>query len=246
MIEKWIQLDKRRNQTLSKQLELSLYSVIMTKSLPSHYKLPSPDELAESLLIDSLDVQLAYDALIKSNIIEFINGHYSIKMNIVPTANNYVLKALVESIKSIGLEPAIVPIDQVKYPMQSLKRLQNEFDQDDTVLSVKRIYTGNNHPIAYLDEYLSLKYFPDLDKLDLSQFQFYPYIFETYPDSYTITREFTIESMPKEIALQLNQNEGIPATHTISRAFNSSGHVVEYADIWAVADYFKFNVEVDI
>ena len=52
--------------------------------------------------------------------------------------------------------------------------------------------------------------------------------------------------MPKEIALQLNQNEGIPATHTISRAFNSSGHVVEYADIWAVADYFKFNVEVDI
>lgn len=246
MIEKYIILDKRRNQTISKQLEISLYSVIMSKSFPIDYTLPQPSVLANALQISELDVQTAYDSLIKTNILEHVNNQYLIRSNIISTASNYVLRAIFESIKAIGLEPAIKHLEQIKITSQSLKKFTHDFDQDDHLLSVKRIYTGNEYPVAYLEEYLSLKWFKDLDKLDLSQFMFYPYIFEKYKDDYKITREFTIESMPKEIAAKLLQNEGIPAIHTLSKAYNSKGHLVELTDVWSIADYFKFKVDVDL
>lgn len=246
MIEKYIQLDKRRNQTISKQLEISLYSVIMTKSFPDLYILPKPIELALALQISEKDVHTAYHSLLKANILEHLNDKYSIKKNVIPTAISYTLRGIVESIKSIGLEPAIKPIEQVTLSSLSLKKVPHDFDKDDQLLSVKRVYTGNEHPVVYLDDFLSLKYLKGMDKLDLSEFLIYPYIFNTYKDEYKIIREFTIDSMPKDIALKLNQNEGIPAIHTISKTYNSTGHLVELADIWSVADYFKFKAEVDL
>lgn len=246
MIEKYIQLDKRRNQTISKQLEISLYSVIMTKTFPDLYRLPMPSELALALQISEKDVQTAYHSLLKANIIEYLHDEYSIKKNIISTASNYLLRAIVDSIRSIGLEPAIKPIEQITLSSQSFKKTPHDFDKDDQLLSVKRVYTGNEHPVAYLDELLSLKYLKGMDKLDLSEFLFYPYIFETYKDEYKIVREFTIDSLPKDIALKLNQNEGIPAIHTISKTYNSGGHLVELSNIWSVADYFKFKAEVDL
>lgn len=246
MIEKLIQLDKRRNQSIDKQLEISLYSAIMSKTFPENYTLPLPSSLAVSLLISEEDVQRAYDALLKANIIEVIDHNYSIKKNILSAASNYALRAIVESIKLIGLEPAVKHIDQVIYADKALKRYQNEFDEGDKVLSVKRIYTGNDHPVVYLEESLSLKYFPGMEKLDLSDFIFYPYIFKTYPDTYTMKRELTIDSLPKEIALVLNHNEGIPAIRTTSRTYNSSNNLVEYSEIWSIADYFKFKVDVEL
>lgn len=246
MIEKWIQLDKRRNQSIGKQLELSIYSIIMTKSFPDDYHLPHPDELAHSIQVSESDVLEAYNSLIKLNVIERINSSYSIKKNILPTAQNYVLQAIVQSIRSIGLEPEIVHVDQIVLSGKVISKLNLGFDEEDEVLLVKRVYTGNGHPIAYLDEYLSLKYLPGLDKLNLEQFFFYPYIFETYKDTYKITREFTIDSVSKEIAQHLNQGEGFPGIHTLSKAYNSNGHLVELSDIWTVADYFKFKVDVDL
>jgi DNA-binding GntR family transcriptional regulator len=246
MIEKWIQLDKRRNQSIGKQLELSIYSIIMTKSFPDDYHLPHPDELAHSIQVSESDVLEAYNSLIKLNVIEHINSNYSIKKNILPTAQNYVLQAIVQSIRSIGLEPEIVHIDQMVFTSKVLNKLNFGFDEDDHVLLIKRIYTGNGHPIAYLDEYLSLKYLPGMDQINLEQFFFYPYIFETYKDTYKITREFTIDSVSKEIAQHLNQGEGFPGIHTLSKTYNSDGHLVELSDIWTVADYFKFKVDVDL
>ena len=85
-----------------------------------------------------------------------------------------------------------------------------------------------------------------MDKLDLSKFFFYPYIFENYRDTYKVYREFSIESLPKEFSVPLQQNEGVPSHHTFSKAFNSTGHLVEASEIWSAADYFKFKVEVDL
>ena len=246
MIEKWIQLDKRRNQSIGKQLELSIYSIIMTKSFPDDYHLPHPDELAHSIQVSESDVLEAYNSLIKLNVIEHINSNYSIKKNILPTAQNYVLQAIVQSIRSIGLEPEIVHVDQIVLSGKVISKLNLGFDEEDEVLLVKRVYTGNGHPIAYLDEYLSLKYLPGLDKLNLEQFFFYPYIFETYKDTYKVIREFTIDSVSKEIAQHLNQGEGFPGIHTLSKTYNSDGHLVEVSDIWTVADYFKFKINVDL
>ena len=246
MIEKWIQLDKRRNQSIGKQLELSIYSIIMTKSFPEDYHLPHPDELAQSIQVSVSDVLEAYQSLIKLNVIEFVRSNYSIKKNILPTAQNYVLQAIVQSIRSIGLDPDIVHIDQLVFANKVLSKLNLGFDEDDQVLLVKRIYTGNGHPIAYLDEYLSLKYLPGMDKFNLEKFFFYPYIFETYKDTYKVYREFTIDSVSKEIAQHLNQGEGFPGIHTLSKTYNSKGHLVELSDIWTVADYFKFKVDVDL
>ncbi len=245
MIEKYIQLDKRRNQTISKQLELSLYSIIMSKTFPDDYSFPPVQELADTLQINVKDVQTAYNALIKSNVLEFVDS-YKIKKNILPTAQNYVLRAIVESIKAIGLEPNIVHIDQINLTSSSLKKSIKEFDDDDTLVLVKRIYTGNDHPIVYLDEYLSTKYLPDVSTLDLTDFKFYPYVFEVKKDTYTVKREMRIDSMPKHIAHALSHSEGIPSIHTTSKCFNSEGHLIEASEIWAVADYFKFTVDVDL
>ncbi len=246
MIEKWIQLDKRRNQSIGKQLELSIYSIIMTKSFPEDYHLPLPNDLAHSIQVSEEDVNEAYKSLIKLNVIEYVNSNYRIKKNILPTAQNYVLQAIVQSIRSIGLEPEIKHVDQLIFSGKVLNKLNLGFDEDDHVLLVKRVYTGNGHPIAYLDEYLSLKHLPGMDKLDLKQFFFYPYIFETYKDTYKVYREFTIDSVSKEVATHLNQSEGFPGIHTISKAYTSSGHLMELSDIWTVADYFKFKVDVDL
>lgn len=246
MIEKWIQLDKRRNQSISKQLELSIYSIIMTKSFPDDYHLPLPNDLAHSIQVSEDDVNEAYKSLIKLNVIEYVNSNYRIKKNILPTAQNYVLQAIVQSIRSIGLEPEIKHIDQLILAGKVLNKMNLGFDEDDHVLLVKRIYNGNGHPITYLDEYLSLKYLPGMDKLDLKQFFFYPYIFETYKDTYKVYREFTIDSVSKEVATHLNQGEGFPGIHTVSKTYTSTGHLSELSDIWTVADYFKFKVDVDL
>lgn len=246
MIEKWIQLDKRRNQSIAKQLELSIYSIIMTKSFPDDYYLPLPKDLAHLIQVEENDVSEAYKSLIKLNVLELDNSNYRIKKNILPTAQNYVLQAIVQSIRSIGLEPEIEHIDQLILSGKVLNKMNLGFDEDDHVLLVKRIYTGNGHPITYLDEYLSLKYLPGMDQLDLKKFFFYPYIFETYKDTYKVYREFTIESASKEIAHHLLQTEGFPSIHTVSKSYRSNGHLAELSEIWSVADYFKIKVDVDL
>lgn len=246
MIEKWIQLDKRRNQSISKQLESSIYSIIMSKSFPDNYVLPSPDELAEKIQVKESDVYEAYQTLITLSVIEFVHSEYSIKKNILPTAQNYVLRAIVESIKSIGLEPETVHLDKMVLSSKVLSKFNLGFDEDDSILLVKRVYTGNGHPIAYLEEYLSLKYLPGMDQLDLTNFFFYPYIFETYKDNYKIRRELTVESVSKEISTYLQQTEGFPGIHTLSKTFTSNGNLAELSDTWTIADYFKFKVDVDL
>ena len=65
MIERYIQIDKRRNQSIQEQLKHELYSVIMVRTLPEDYVMPSVNDLAKSLDVQAENVQYAYDALVE-------------------------------------------------------------------------------------------------------------------------------------------------------------------------------------
>lgn len=242
MIEKYIQIDKRRNQSIREQLKQALYSVIMVQTLPDGYIMPSAKDLAKSLDVDKDDIQFAYDVLLDEKFLTLESKGYSIRQNILPVNHGVSLKALIDGISNIGLTPTIQDIEQSIIPIKDIKKLGHRFDDDDTLIRFSRLYLGNEHKIAHLENYLSVKYFPGMENVNYTNFQIYPYIFEKYPGTYDVKRQFTIESMNKDIALCLDQTEGSPAIHIVSQIFNEKGSQVEYSNIWVCAHFFKFKV----
>jgi DNA-binding GntR family transcriptional regulator len=245
MIEKYIQIDKRRNQSIQEQLKHELYSVIMVRTLPDDYVMPSVKDLAKVLDVHSEDVQYAYDALVTEKFLILGSKGYSIRQSILPVNHGISLKALIDGITNIGLTPIIQDIEQNIVELSDLKKVDHRFDEDDKLVKFSRLYLGNEHKIAFLDNSLSIKYFPGMENINFTNFQIYPYIFEKYPDSYDIKRQFTIESINKDIASILDLAEGSPAIHIISQIYNEKGSQVEYSNIWVSAHFFKFKVSAD-
>ena len=245
MIERYIQIDKRRNQSIQDQLKLELYSVIMVRTLPEDYVMPSIKDLAKSLYVRQEDVQYAYDSLVEEKFLILEPKGYRIRQSILPVNHGISLKALIEGIVSIGLTPIIQDIDQNIVELKELKKIDHRFDEDDKLVKFSRLYLGNEHKIAYLDNSLSIKYFPGMEAINYTNFQIYPYIFEHYPGTYDIKRQFTIESMSKEIAYILDQVEGCPAIHILSQIYNDKGSQVEHSNIWVSSHFFKFQVSTD-
>ena len=245
MIEKFIQLDKRRNQSIREQLKQALYSVIMVRNLPDDYVMPDVKDLAKRLDVNKEDVQFAYDALVKEKFLNLDTKGYLIRQNILPVNHGISLKALIDGITSIGLTPIIQDLEQNILKLKDLKKAEHHFDEDDTLVMFTRLYFGNEHRIAYLENYLSINHFPGMENVNYTNFQIYPYIFEKYPGTYDIKRQFTIESMNKEIAKLLGLAEGSPAIHIISQIHNEEGSQVEYSTIWVSAHFFKFQVSTD-
>ena len=245
MIEKYIQIDKRRNQSIQEQLKQALYSVIMVRTLPEKYQMPSIHELSVSLDVQEDDVKYAYDALTSEQFLIKKEDVYVIRQNILPVNQGASLNAMIEGITNIGLTPSILNLDQKAMSLKELKKVEHRFDSDDRLINFTRLYLGNEHKIAYLDNYLSVKYFPGMETLKYDNFKIYPHIFEKYPGNYDIKRQFTIESMSKEIASLLDQTEGSPAIHIVSQIYNQDGAQVEYSHIWVCAHFFKFQINVD-
>ena len=245
MIEKYISIDKRRNQSIQEQLKQALYSVIMVRTLPEDYVMPSIKDMAKSLDVSIEDVQYAYDVLVKEKFLVLEPKGYQVRQSILPVNHGISLKALIDGISNIGLTPNIQDIDQGIVKLKDFKKIDHRFDEDDKLVKFSRLYLGNDHKISYLDNYLSTKHFPGMEDLNYTNFQIYPYIFEKYPGNYAIKRHFTIESMNKEVANILDQAEGSPAIHIISQIYNEAGSQVEYSNIWVCAHYFKFKVSSD-
>lgn len=245
MIEKYIQIDKRRNQSIQEQLKQALYSVIMVRTLPENYQMPSISGLAVNLDVQEDDVKYAYDALVSEQFLIKTQDDYVIRQNILPVNQGASLNAMIEGITNIGLTPSMLNLDQKVMSLKELKKVEHKFDSDDHLINFTRLYLGNDHKIAYLDNYLSVKYFPGMETLDYRNFKIYPHIFEKYPGHYDIKRQFTIETMSKEVANLLDQTEGNPAIHVISQIYNSEGTQVEFSHIWVCAHFFKFQINVD-
>lgn len=245
MIEKYIQIDKRRNQSIREQLKQALYSVIMVRTLPDEYVMPSAKDLAKSLDVEKEDVQFAYDVLLEEKFLSLEPKGYTIRQNILPVNHGVSLKALIEGISNIGLTPSIQDIEQGLLSIKDLKKIEHRFDDEDKLVRFSRLYLGNEHKIAYLENFLSIKQFPGMEDVNYTNFQIYPYIFDKYPGDYTVKRQFTIESMNKEVAHVLGQTEGSPAIHIISQIYNETGSQVEYSNIWVCAHFFKFKISMD-
>jgi DNA-binding GntR family transcriptional regulator len=129
--------------------------------------------------------------------------------------------------------------------LKELKKIEHRFDADDKLIKFSRLYLGNEHKVAFLDNYLSIKHFPGMENINYTYFQIYPYIFENYPGTYDIKRQFTIESINKEVANLLSLAEGSPAIHIISQIYTEDGSQVEYSNIWVSAHFFKFQISKD-
>jgi DNA-binding GntR family transcriptional regulator len=84
-----------------------------------------------------------------------------------------------------------------------------------------------------------------MENINYTNFQIYPYILENYPGTYDIKRQFTIESINKEVANLLSLAEGSPAIHIISQIYTEDGSQVEYSNIWVSAHFFKFQISKD-
>jgi len=106
-------------------------------------------------------------------------------------------------------------------------------------------FSGKRSKGYYTDNYLSIKHFPGMENINYTNFQIYPYIFENYPGTYDIKRQFTIESINKEVANLLSLAEGSPAIHIISQIYTEDGSQVEYSNIWVSAHFFKFQISKD-
>lgn len=245
MIERYIQIDKRRNQSIQKQLKHELYSVIMVRTLPEDYVMPSVNDLAKSLDVQAEDVQFAYDALVEEKFLILDSKGYLIRQSILPVNHGISLKALIDGITNIGLTPIIQDIEQNIVELKELKKIEHRFDSDDKLVKFSRLYLGNEHKVAFLDNYLSIKHFPGMEDINYTNFQIYPYIFENYPGTYDIKRQFTIESINKEVANLLSLAEGSPAIHIISQIYTEDGSQVEYSNIWVSAHFFKFQISKD-
>ena len=242
-----IKIDKRQSTPLSLQIFQSIKHMITDQQIGYLQQLPDVNELAKHLEVTDKDVLDAYNRLVSENFLHAEKDHYFV--NFVHFSSDFYIKPskLYDIIKQLGLTPSIKTIKRKVTTLPFQLQIDNHFKQNESFIHLKRIYFGNDIPLALMDTYLPYNDFNEIEQRIVDEKPLYETIFtETKRLVTSGKRLMTVTNLSREDAKILNAQRDVASYQVISSTYDQHHKLIDISrSISTMNQYFEvdFNKE---
>ncbi len=244
MMEK-IKIDKRQATPIQIQISQSIKHLLIDQQIKYLQKMPSIDQLAEGLDVDRLDVKQAYQRLLIENLLHTEQGEYF--ANYVSFSSDYYLKVsrLYDIIKNLGLTPSIKTLKKKITSLPLHLVVDPSIDKDETYILLKRIYYGNDIPLAVMDIYLPQSSYAGIENMNFDEKPLYEAIYFTYGKLLSSGRRLmSVINLSREDAKILNAAVDVASYQVISVSKDQHGKLIDVSrSISTMNQYFEVDFD---
>lgn len=240
-----IKIDKRQSNPIHLQIFQAIKSLLINQEIKYMEALPSIEELANFLEVEITDVKQAYHRLTFENFFHLEHGEYF--ANYVNLSSDYYLKVskLYDIIKNLGLTPSIKTIKKRVTSLPFNLAVDQAIDPNETYILLKRIYYGNEIPLALMDIYLPQSRFEGIDNAKYDEKPLYESIFFNYGKLISSGRRLmSVVNLTREDAKILNAAQDTASYQVISVALDQDKKLIDVSrSISTMNQYFEVDFE---
>ncbi|HAX02710.1 MAG: hypothetical protein A2Y45_05025 [Tenericutes bacterium GWC2_34_14] len=240
-----IKIDKRQATPYHLQISYAVKQLLIDQQVKYMEKLPSITELANYLEINETDVKQAYHRLLVENLLHSEQGEYY--ANYINFSSDYYLKVskLYDIIKGLGLTPSIKTLKKKITSLPSTLAVDPSIDPLETYILLKRIYYGNDIPLAVMDIYLPQTSFSGIDAMNFDEKPLYEAIYFTYGKLLSSGRRLmSVVNLSREDAKILNSAIDIASYQVISVSRDQHGKLIDVSrSISTMNQYFEVDFD---
>ena len=240
----YIKINKHISTPFYSQIKDCIIKAIEDGTIKANDKLPTEQELCETLKISRPVVRQAYAELLSEGVIVRYKGKGTFVREREVRENFFKeLSSFYQEMKREGLRPStkVLELKKVGYDEAPL-----ELNEDEECLHIKRLRYGNDIPIVLVDTYIPLKYFDGLENYDFENLSLYD-IFEKDYDTtvFKANRFVCARIINNEDAklLQVKRNTAIHYVKTI--AFDQMDRAIELSIARYPGERNTFEVQID-
>ncbi len=241
-----IKIDKRSNSSIPTQIFLSLFNLIKDNKLQNLTVMPQIDKLADYLNVDPQDVKRAYDFLIENQYIKqdqnrFLVSYTEINTELISKTNS-ITKSIIASGHTANIE--FIYGRKIKPPVEFFE--QSNYDRNEPIYEIKRLFKADNLPIIVIRTYISLLRLPEFDKLYDGVMPFDDFLQKQYGILYRDSkRHMKVIKMPTKDAQLLNELPGTATFLTSLNFIDQNESVIGYSEI-ITSSHFAFSFHIPI
>ncbi len=225
-----IKVDKRQNTPLKFQLMNQLRLAIYDYQLSDKFVMPSIQDLSKTFMMQEKDVEIALKTLQKEGLLEpFKKNEYVVSHK--RHSNEFMAKAflLFQYLKKLGLEPAIVTLEQSTILADETIAKKMNIQVGDRLLYLKRIYSGNQKPMVFLESFLNVSLMPAIEKIVFTTQPHVEVILKHYSlEPYRSVRENHVIALNQEQAKGLQDMENSPCHQVEVWTYDKTGKLMDY------------------
>lgn len=239
-----ITLDRRSKTPLSQQLEIDLRLKMIRGELQPGAVLPSESSLSADLGITASEVLKAYEALANGNHLTLKGSEWIVSFGKVSRIIFEKFTSLVDIIKLAGSTPKIKTL-MVSRDFKVSKDLGVELPLGK-ILYARRLYYGNDKPMALVDCYFPQDLFPGFDEILRSNEPYYDLFKSKYNMDFSRS-ERTIEALnlKKKEAEIFEVPVGSAYSYSIVKTYDTLNRLIEVNVCWLMPDAMHFTIEQD-
>lgn len=232
-------INRRLLVSVDDQLVHAFKELIMNRELPHGYMLPAPHKLAEGSDVTLEIAKHVYDQLVGQRIVRRNDkGDFFVQFQPLPSMYYSKLATIFDVLRANAVEPMMVTLSQDILPSTAYPFSPNPFRENERLIHVRRLYTGNQTKMVYLEAYFSLTTFPRLDTFDFTSYPLFRITDEIYKHPIKRYRHHIhVVPMPGEVAKLLDEDEGIPTLCTIAEAYDDQRQILYVSRDYAYANY---------
>lgn len=240
-----IKIDKRQSDPVNLQIFQAIKSLLISQDIKYLEALPSVAELANFLEVEESDVKQAYHRLTFENFFHQENSQYY--ANYVNLSSDYYLKVskLYDIIKNLGLTPSIKTIKKRVTSLPFQLAVDQAIDPNESYIQLKRIYYGNEIPLALMDIYLPQSRFEGIDHVSYDEKPLYEAIYFNYGKLISSgSRLMSVVNLTREDAKILNAAQDVASYQVISVALDQDKKLIDVSrSISTMNQYFEVDFE---
>lgn len=240
-----IKIDKRQATPIALQIAQSIKNLLIDQQIKYMHQMPSLEELGQHLDVSKEDVKQAYHRLIVENLLHQEQGVYY--ANYINLSSDYYLKVtkLYDVIKNFGLTPSIKTIKKRVTDLPHGLALDPLIDPNIPYVQLKRIYYGNDIPLALMDIYLPQESFKGIETMNFDEKPLYEAIFFTYGKLISSGRRLmSVINLPREDAKILNAAVDTASYQVVSIAFDQHKKLIDISrSISTMNQYFEVDFD---
>jgi DNA-binding GntR family transcriptional regulator len=234
-------IEKSSPEPLYIQVQNWIKEKIASGEWKAKEKLPSESDLASALKISRGTVKQAIKQLITEGILIQIHGKGTFVIGEqleYPLAERLVSVAetMIENQKNFTTN--LVSLELI-LPEKRLSELLH-VKSDDKVWYLQRLRYFEGNPVVFLENYLPVKLFPDLDRIDFTEDALFAVIENRYRTKIEWgKRSFLAKGADERIAKILQIDKGTPVTFLEQTTYTSNDVPIEYSKVWIRNDQIK-------
>lgn len=242
----YIMIDRYLPTPLYAQLKSSILKALHEGLIAPGDRLPTEDELCERFGISRPVIRQAYSELISEGVIVRVKSKGSfIREKEIQSHFFQSLTSIEDELRRGGMVPQtqvitkdVILFDPKIYEMMKL-------DSSEKVFHVRLLYKGSDRPMALVDTYIPLRFFPGIENADFETRPLYQ-IFESDYNRYVIQARRTVAAIivSDNSASLLNIAKGSAIHEVKTLATDIHDQILEYSRAVYPGDRNSFDIMI--